>query len=121
MERIVDLNEAIKAHSEWKMKLRGAISTQTSLDVQAIAKDDCCALGKWLHGESKARFGALPAHTDCMRLHANFHKEAAKIAKAINDKHYAEAEAMLGTGTPYATASQSVVIGIGTLKRAANL
>lgn len=117
----MDLNEAIKAHSEWKMKLRGAISAQTALDAQTIAKDDCCALGKWLHGESRARFGALPAHLDCVRLHASFHKEAAKIAKAINDKHYTQAEQMLGAGSPYTAASQAVVIGIGTLKRAANL
>ena len=55
----MDLNEAIQAHSEWKMKLRSAIQSRTQLDAATIARDDCCALGKWLHGESRAQYGRL--------------------------------------------------------------
>ena len=55
----MDFNEAIKAHSDWKMKLRSAIQAQTTLDAATIARDDCCVLGKWLHGESRAQFGQL--------------------------------------------------------------
>lgn len=117
----MDLNEAIKAHSEWKMKLRGAISSKGTLDAATISRDDCCALGKWLHGESKPRFGKLAAHMDCVRHHAVFHKEAGKVASAINAGHYVEAEQMLSSGSPYASASNAVVIAIGALKREAKL
>lgn len=117
----MDLNEAIKAHSEWKMKLRGAISAQATLDVQTISKDDCCALGKWLHGDSKQRYGPLASHTECIRLHAAFHKEAGKVAMAINNKLYGEAEKMLGTGAAYGAASNAVVFAIGALKREGKL
>lgn len=117
----MDLNEAIKAHSEWKMKLRGAISAKSTLDAATISRDDCCALGKWLHGESKPAFGKLTAHADCVRHHAAFHKEAGKVATTINAGKYAEAEQMLGSGSPYASASNAVVIAIGALKREAKL
>ena len=117
----MDLNEAIKAHGEWKMKLRGAIQSQSTLDVATIARDDCCALGKWLHGESRARFGALTSHKECIKHHAVFHKQAAQVATAINNGQYPEAEKMLGSGTPYIAASQAVVMAIGTLKREAGL
>lgn len=117
----MDLTDAIKAHSDWKLKLRGAIVAQSTLDAESIAKDNCCALGKWLHGESKPTLGGLSTHKDCVRLHAEFHKEAGKVATAINSGQYAKAESMLASGAPYATASNAVVIGIGALKRQAKL
>lgn len=117
----MDLNEAIKAHSDWKMKLRTAISAHATLDADTIAKDNCCALGKWLHGESKGKFGSLAAHQECTRQHAQFHKEASKVAMAINQHKFTEAEQMLTSGTPYAVASNAVVIAIGALKREAHL
>ncbi len=117
----MDLNEAIKAHSDWKMKLRGAISQQAQLDSATIAKDDQCALGKWLHGESKNQYGMLSSHRECMRLHAIFHKTASKVSVAINARDFAKAEAMLSPGTEYALASNAVVVAIGALKREAKL
>lgn len=117
----MDLTDAIKAHSDWKMKLRGAILSQATLDADTIAKDNCCALGKWLHGESKPTLGALSSHQECVRLHAVFHKEAGKVASTINARQYAQAESMLASGAPYAVASNAVVIGIGALKRQAKL
>jgi len=117
----MDLNEAIQAHSEWKMKLRSAIQLRTKLDAATIARDDCCALGKWLHGESRARYGRLDSYKECFQQHARFHKQASQIALAINSGKYDEAEKMLGSGTPYVEASRAVVMAIGTLKREAGL
>jgi hypothetical protein len=115
----VDFNEAIKAHSAWKMKLREAISAQSStLDVATIAQDDCCALGKWLHSdEFGMQFGALPSHAECIRLHADFHKNASKVAAVINSRQYKEADKMLGSGSPYSLASNATIVAIGALKQ----
>jgi hypothetical protein len=118
---MMDLQEAIRAHSDWKTKLRGAITAQSQLDVATIARDDCCALGKWLHGESRPTFGPLASHQACVRKHAAFHTEASKVASTINRRNYAEAEKMLAAGTPYAQASNEVVFAIGALKREAKL
>ena len=66
---------------EWKTTLRNAALHGGELDVETIKRDDCCALGKWLHGDGarqwrrEAKFvdlaeGILPrAQTDrLMRL-----------------------------------------------------
>jgi len=113
----MDLNAAIKAHSDWKIKLRSAITSRATLDVGQIEKDNCCELGKWLHGESKLTLGKLPAHGECIRLHASFHREAARVATAINHRAYTDAEQMLTPDSTYTKASQAVVIAIGSLQR----
>jgi len=117
----MDLNEAIRAHSEWKMKLRSAISERATLDPVSLAQSDHCALGKWLHGESRAKYGHLGSHKNCVQLHTEFHKQASKIAATINSGRYSEAEQMLGSGTPYTDTSHKIVMAIGTLKREAGL
>ena len=91
------------------------------MDATTIAKDNGCELGKWLHGEAKASVGRLASHAACIAKHAVFHAEAGKIAKAINEKKYAAAEAMLASSTPYASASSAVAGAIMHLKKEAGL
>ncbi len=113
----MDLSTAIQKHAEWKTKFRSAMMKQEQLDVATIAKDNCCDLGKWLHGEAKAQFGQLGSHTDCIKKHAEFHTEAAKVAVEINNKDYSKAETMLGMGTTYSAASNAVGGAILRLKK----
>lgn len=115
----MDLNQAVERHTEWKTKFRLAISKRESMDAATIAKDNCCELGKWLHGESKTTMGKLPSHAECIKKHALFHIEAGKVARAINAKQYAKAEAMLNPNTPYWNASTAVVAAILHLKKEA--
>jgi len=120
-ETSMDLESAIGKHAEWKMKFRNAISKQETMDAATISKDNCCELGKWLHGEAKTKFSRLASHAECLQKHAAFHVEAGKVASTINAKKYTEAEAMLGSGTPYASASSSVGVAIMHLKKEAGL
>jgi methyl-accepting chemotaxis protein len=117
----MDLNEAIKAHSEWKMRLRSALSHKETLDAATIGRDDCCKFGKWLHGEARGQFGALRSHADCVHKHAAFHREAGKVAATINDARYDEADAMLKSQSSYSLASNDVLFAIGALKKEAGL
>lgn len=91
------------------------------MDAATVSKDNCCDLGKWLHGEAKSQFGNLASHAECISKHAAFHIEAGKVAAAINQKKYAEAEQMIGASTPYTTASTSVAGAILKLKKDARL
>jgi methyl-accepting chemotaxis protein len=113
----MDLNQAIQKHAEWKLKFRSAISRQETMDAATITKDNCCDLGKWLHGDGKTSFGRLQSHAKCVTKHAAFHVEAGKVALAINAKKYTEAEAMLGADTPYSQASGEVGVAIIALKK----
>ena len=117
----MDLSKAVDAHTQWKTKFRVAISGHQTMDAATISKDNCCELGKWLHGEGKSKCGNLPSHSDCLKKHAAFHVEAGKVAAAINDKNFTLAESMLNSGTPYASASSSVGVAIMQLKKAAAL
>lgn len=116
----MDLDQAVRKHAEWKLKFRSAISNKETMDVATISKDNCCELGKWLHGEAKPKLGHLASYSDCVGKHAVFHIEAGKVASAINAKKYVEAEAMIEGGTAYHTASGAVGTAIMRLKIESN-
>jgi methyl-accepting chemotaxis protein len=117
----LDLDTAIKAHAEWKTRLRAAMSGKQQLDAASIGKDNQCPLGKWLHGEAKAKYAGLKSYGPCVSAHAAFHVEAGKVAALINGAKYAEAEAALGGGTPYSSASSAVGVAILNLRKDASL
>jgi len=118
---IMDLDQAIERHAQWKIKFRQAITNKETMDADTIAKDNCCELGKWLHGDAKTKFGHLASQKECITKHAAFHTEAGKVAKTINAKNFTEATAMIESGTPYATASHAVAVAITKLKKESGL
>lgn len=113
----MNLDEAISAHAQWKVKLAEAVAKRDTLNAAEISADNCCALGKWLHGEAKGTFSKSRRFQDLLTKHAHFHKEAGRIATAINAKQFTSAEAMLAAGEPFATASSAVAAAIIELKR----
>jgi hypothetical protein len=117
----MDLGHALTRHAEWKLTFRAAIARRLAVDADAVAADRCCELGRWLHGDANARYARLGTYAACVTRHAAFHVEAGKVARTINARQYAEAEAMLGAGTPYAAASSAVGAAIIGLKKEATL
>lgn len=113
----MDLDTASQTHVAWKVKLRAAISKQESLDARTIGADNCCELGKWLHGEGKTRYGRLGSYGDCVAKHAAFHRAAGAVAEVINRKDFGKAQAMLESGAPYAAATAAVGSAILGLKK----
>jgi Chemoreceptor zinc-binding domain len=112
----MDLDQAVRKHSDWKIKFRSAISKQESMDAETIAKDNCCDLGKWLHNDGKRNFAAGASLSECVTMHAAFHVEAGKVASAINAKKFTTAGTMIDRNSPYARASSAVVRAILKLK-----
>lgn len=111
------LGNAIAAHNEWKEKFRTAIAKQVIIDMATVSADNCCALGKWLYGEGKRLFGKLPSHTHCVATHKIFHREAGKVAEAINSHNFVEAESLLGTNKPFSDTSNALTAAILRLKK----
>jgi len=114
----MNFEEAVHKHAEWKIKFRGAIARKEDMDAATIARDDCCVVGQWLHGEGRVAWGARPEFQRALDKHRAFHAEAGKLAGLINARKYAEAEAALGSGTPYAVASNDVGVALLALKKA---
>ena len=113
----LDVDKVIAAHGQWKTKFRAAITRYEQLDAANITRDDCCELGKWIHGPVKIRLGKQPRFTELLGSHKKFHLEAGEIAQTINQKRYSVATQMLEPGSPFSRASLDVTNLLGALKR----
>ena len=50
--------DEIKAHSDWKVKLRSHINgnnTSKDYDLNVVSADHLCTLGKWIYGDGKKK------------------------------------------------------------------
>jgi methyl-accepting chemotaxis protein len=117
----IDFREAIREHNEWKKIFCLSISRQQALDVESISKDTCCDFGRWLHDDPWLATRHLNNYVACRDAHKAFHLEAAKVARAINDKRAYEAKKMLAGGTSYSALSIALGFAITRLMRATNL
>jgi len=113
----LDVDKVISAHAQWKTKFRAAISRQETMDAATIARDDCCELGKWLHGSMKVRMGRHPRFMELLSEHKKFHKEAGRVAIAINEKEFSHATQMIEHGSAFAEASTLVTNALSAIKR----
>lgn len=56
----MNFQEAITAHTQWKMKLASYIAKPDhSLNASELGMDNKCLLGQWLHGEGH-KHSSLP-------------------------------------------------------------
>lgn len=110
--------EAIAAHKAWKVRFRVAMAKRENLDIEQVAADDRCQFGQWLLSDGKGKFGHLAEYAACIDVHADFHRECAKVAEALNTQGIMAAERMLGFDTPYAKASERLGIAVTAMYRA---
>jgi len=115
----INLDNAVQAHAEWRNKLKRAATEHQQLDVDTIGRDDCCEMGKWLHGAGHSKFGGKPTFVSLIAGHKSFHEQAAKVARAVNQGS-GQVEHMLGSGTSFSKASNEVGRLIVQLKREIN-
>lgn len=113
----MDLSDAIAKHEQWRVDFRGAMARGEIVDEDAIARDNCCELGRWLYGEGRAKHEKLSEFIDVIKDHKNFHVEAGRVAKLINKKRYTEAESAMNAVSPYASASSAVALALTRLKK----
>ncbi len=117
-----DSDILIASHIRWKLKLNDAIRNKTTLDVTVISRDDCCVLGKWLHGDDTlSQIGLMESYRECVERHVAFHLVAGKVAEVINAKKYDEAELLLRDGrSPFNRSSAEVIASIFKLENEVN-
>jgi hypothetical protein len=113
----MNLNEAIDRHTEWKVRLRNAISRNETVDADSIRRDDCCVLGKWLHGDGKTQHGAKQSFSELVVAHADFHTQAGAVADAVNARQYDEAQRLMGVWGEYLGTSVDVIDAITRLQK----
>jgi len=114
----IDFDKALAAHQQWRITLRNAINRGLKLDAETARRDDCCELGRWLHGAGGQRWGTTPAFTTLLQAHKGFHQQAGKAAELINQNRMVDAGALLDSGQPFHQMGQQVVAAIRALRDA---
>ncbi len=113
----IDIDTAIAAHENWKLRLQNYLngnSTET-LQPEIVCLDDRCDLGKWLHGPGGQRLGKYPSFSVLVARHKYFHVQASTVVALAhaNDKDKAT-QTLEGS---YRHASNQVVLLLKDLKR----
>nr|WP_238544115.1 CZB domain-containing protein [Acidovorax sp. KKS102] len=108
----INLDTAIQAHANWRAKLRTAVTQKERLDAETVGRDDCCELGQWLHGAGSSQYGGKPSFVNLLGAHRQFHEEAGKVARMINQGAYDHAEKQLANDTAFSRASQKVATAV---------
>lgn len=113
----MDLDEAVKAHSNWKMKLSTYLkSVDGSLRSAEVRADNRCALGQWLHGEGRSH-AASPEYRALLEKHAHFHQAAARVVDMANAGKAVQGETALRSDSEFGHASRDVVAAIMAMQR----
>jgi len=115
----MNLDNAVHSHAQWKLRFREAILNKEHVDAEVIARDDCCEVGRWLHGEGALHWGERAEFLEARAKHKAFHVQAGLIAQLINSGEMPAAERALESGSTYARASSEVAICLIALKRIA--
>jgi hypothetical protein len=99
------IRNAIVAHTAWEETLRTAIDTGVSaFTVENVCRDDRCRLGQWL-GELDAPVQASFRWQCVKSVHAEFHREAAKVLGLALAKKAGEARSAMGYASAFAGTS----------------
>ncbi len=102
--------KAVAAHGAWRQRLRTAVETgKSDFTVSVVQVDDRCDFGKWL-ASLDASTKNSPRVAKIRALHADFHKEAARILAAVLEKRKNEAEAALSPTSPFGKLSGAMAL-----------
>ena len=113
----MNFDDAVSAHTKWKIRLRANIDgSGEMLDAAVVARDDACDLGKWIHGEG-SRYKLLPEHQALRTVHAKFHKCASDVVARNAKGQKVEAEKLMANGGDFARHSSETISAIMAMKR----
>jgi len=113
----LDFDDAILAHSQWKLKLALYVSRpDRSLSPSEVAADNNCQLGQWLMGEG-LKYSELPEHTKLVSDHAHFHRAAAEVVKKADSGKSVEEEIAPRAPSEFASASTAIVQSLMAMRK----
>ena len=115
------IDSAVIAHSEWKVRLRQAVETVESEHSPAdVSVDNKCAFGKWLHEEMDTADRTSSHYREVVQLHADFHKEAGSILKQALQGDSEQAQERLGLMSEFSSVSSKLISSLKKWKDSIN-
>jgi hypothetical protein len=81
----LNFQSAVASHQNWKARFRAMIESGIveALDPKMIAQDNQCAIGKWIYGPAKEKYGSHPLYEKLRSDHAVFHTSASRVLEMI--------------------------------------
>lgn len=111
----MNIDDAIKAHAQWKTKLALYLSNPDgSLKPADIAPDNRCDLGKWIYGEGRTH-AHLPELETLRTTHAAFHNAAASVVRKIDSGEQRDLNVLTGFSSEFGALSLRIVNLLKTL------
>ncbi len=93
----IDIPAAIQAHVLWKLRLQNYINGKgEALDAAVVGCDCDCVLGHWIHSEGEEVYGPHPTFREVKAIHAEFHRRAGEVVRAVDNGDRPGAQAILG-------------------------
>jgi hypothetical protein len=112
-----EIDKAIAAHGMWKQRLLEAITSGSSeFGVGQIQVDNRCDFGKWFYGLPPA-LRETDQDQKIQKLHAAFHREAARVLDLALKGRKDEAMQALSPGNPYARLTGQLTIALTQWKQ----
>lgn len=102
-----EINQAISAHGQWKVKFRDFMDGKLDLDPNVVKQNNQCQFGKWLEGDGR-KLMAKGDFDEIHRLHTEFHKAAGDVVVKKKAGDVAGAQAALGPSGAFTKASSEL-------------
>ncbi|NTV39180.1 MAG: HAMP domain-containing protein [Demequinaceae bacterium] len=100
------ITNAIGAHGAWKKRLATAIAAGSHHEnISVVAQNDQCAFGKWLR-DTVPTPRDEECHQRAVILHGDFHGEAAKVLRQVDQGRLDEARGSTAPGGDFSEASR---------------
>lgn len=105
-----EISNSISEHAIWKLNLNSMIHTgKLDIPIEKIGDDKACAFGKWFsEPAAAAELKSSEHYKKVKKLHAEFHKIAAKVADLASKGEKAEAEKLMEFGGEFAAISSKL-------------
>lgn len=96
----LDFARAIRAHQLWKKRLVQVMNGAGDelFDIATVRRDDCCELGRWLHGDGSRQHGQVDTFRRLLLTHQAFHEAAADVLQTCACGDIAKAREMVERG-----------------------
>lgn len=112
---VADGRTIIDAHSQWQERLLNyVVGIGGPHKTDALAREDRCALGQWLKGPGKDRFGGQTAFEDVCLKHVYVHQYASRIVAMVQANRREDAVRLI-EAEEYSRSSEELILALVSL------
>ncbi len=115
------IEEAISAHLAWLKNIKTAVLVSTTMSkassdpelntklITKIESDHQCNFGKWLFDTNQAEIKESIYYDQTVKLHAQFHQQAASILSLAFDGKKSQARSLISSNSDFIQCSEQLL------------